>query len=50
METDIIYCKKCERYRGCYKKDGVWICCVCKREVKNKEEEVKKVLDYELKK
>ncbi len=38
METEMFFCKKCERYRGCYIKDNMWVCCGCKREVKKVEE------------
>ena len=34
MESKMIFCKKCERFRAFYLKDGVWICCGCKRESK----------------
>lgn len=40
METEMFFCQKCQRYRGFYKKNEVWICCGCgwekkKEEIKN---------------
>lgn len=34
METEMIFCKKCELYRGFYLKNGFWICCGCGFEIK----------------
>lgn len=34
METEMFFCRKCQKYRGFYKKDDIWICCGCKKELK----------------
>ena len=33
MESKMIYCKKCKKYKAFYKKDNFWICCGCHRRI-----------------
>jgi len=37
MGNCMLFCKKCQRYRGCFEREGMWICCGCKKEVKKEE-------------
>jgi len=37
MENKMLYCKKCKRYRGFYKKDKDWCCVGCKSKIPEKE-------------
>jgi len=29
MESKMLYCRRCKKYRGFYFKDGFWICVGC---------------------
>jgi len=33
----MLFCKKCQKCRGCYKDKNLWICSGCGREVEKEE-------------
>jgi len=34
IKSKMIYCKRCQKFRGFYFKDGVWVCVGCGKEIK----------------